>query len=95
VDGKTRFTRRFLKAEEGTRTPAGIGGSSNSAFVVVAVLRDDRGKAAQIVPEQYPAWPCLPANAESRHLNPWRRLGSELRWRGRVAGVGSACARPC
>ncbi len=30
------------------------------AFVVVAVLRDDRGKAAQIVPEQYPAWPCLP-----------------------------------
>jgi len=39
---------------------AGIGGSSNSAFVVVAVLRDDRGEAAQIVPEQYPAWPCLP-----------------------------------
>ena len=31
---------------------AGIGGSSNSAFVVVAVLRDDRGKAAQIVPQQ-------------------------------------------
>jgi len=36
---------------------AGIGGSSNSAFVVVAVLRDDRRKAAQIVPEQYTAWP--------------------------------------
>jgi len=31
---------------------AGIGGSSNSAFVVVAVLRDDRGKTAQIVPNQ-------------------------------------------
>jgi hypothetical protein len=30
----------------------GIGGSGNSAFVVVAVLRDDRGKAAQIVPNQ-------------------------------------------
>jgi len=37
---------------------------------------------------------CPSANAGSRHLNPWRRLGSELRWRGRVAGVGSACARP-
>jgi hypothetical protein len=33
---------------------AGIGGSSNSAFVVAAVLRDDRGKAAQIVPKQEP-----------------------------------------
>ena len=34
---------------------AGIGGPvSNSALVVVAVLRDDRGKAAQIVPKQEP-----------------------------------------
>ena len=29
---------------------ASIGGPSNNAFVVAAVPRDDRGKAAQIVP---------------------------------------------
>ena len=50
--------------------------------------------AAQIIPEQYPAWPCLPFRKRgSRHLNPWRRpVLSSLA--GASRGVGSACARP-
>lgn len=91
-----RPRRRRLRQTRERGRLAGPGRDARDGRVVISAQWPACSlKTSAFVREHCPAWPGLPfRDAGSRHLNLWRRLGSELRRRGRVAGVGSACARP-